>query len=237
MISDQLESIIGEPVKPKKNKIKKAMEYVAPFMQPRREEQLSQAYQLAVQNPDVRRAFTEATPEQQKALINRLSYHINAARRGTRLLRYSAGIVDTIDKLAIVPEDAAEGSIIGYPIGIALKLAQLPLKALHSLHYAVKAREPTAPVRDAAWETASLVVPGNVLDLTNRYAARAINYVPHHAARGFISELKGNNKKKKKNGFIDIAEGFRSKGQTLEDYADYQREKEQRHENEQAFAA
>jgi hypothetical protein len=218
-----------------KNKLAKVAGYIAPFRQPKKEVQISQAYQLAVQNPEVRQAFAQATPEQQKALIQRLAYHVQAARRGTRLLRYSAGLVDTVDKLAIPAEDAAEGSVLGYPIGIALKLAQMPIKALHSLHYAVKAREPTAPIRDAIWETASLVVPGHVLDLTNRYAARAVTYVPHHAAKGFITELRGKNKKKK--GFIDIAEGFRSKGQSIGDYEDYHKLREQKQNEERAFAA
>jgi hypothetical protein len=233
--------MILEEVVETKSKLSKAADYIAPFKQPKIGVQLGQAYQLAVQNPEVREAFSQATPEEQRALIDRLSYHVQAARRGTRLLRYSAGLVDTIDKLAVPTEDAAEGTIIGYPIGVALKLAQMPFKALHSLHYAVKAREPTAPVRDVAWEAASFVVPANIMDLSNRYADRAVKYVPHHAAKGFINELRS---KKKKRGFVDIAEGFRNRGQTPAEYESYQnqRGKENAEEgykdkDQQAFAA
>lgn len=110
-------------------------------------------------------------------------------RERHRVLRGLAGVADTIDKF-LVPVDMVADALLFLGVGLgpnALKEAlEWPLKVVHSIHYARTSGDWNAPLRDLAYELASVLVPGSVLDLTNRYANRADRFVEERVARRFL---------------------------------------------------
>ncbi len=160
----------------------------------------------------VKSIFNGTDSKYHNQLEDRLRYHLSETRAENRRLKYFGATVDTIDK-SLVPLDTfadAAGILtgIGYGISVGKELLELPFKIANTLYYTVKTREYTTPVKDLGYEVASFVVPGSLLDLTNRYSERVDKYVTKEAIRRFEKEVRAI-KAKKPQKLVDIAEEFR----------------------------
>ena len=165
---------------------------------------------IAKEYSDVKSIFNSANPKELSSLEKRLVYHVEEVSKENRKLRYFAKTADTVDRV-LVPIDAladAAGILtgIGYGISVSKELLEAPFKIANTLYYTAKTKEYLTPMKDLGYELLSFVIPGSLLDLTNRYIKRADKYTIKEAVRRFVKEVKD---KKEKPTLVDIAEEFR----------------------------
>ena len=160
---------------------------------------------------EVEEIFKETDEKYHGDLERRLLYHIDEVRKENKRLKYFGKTPDTIDRL-LVPIDViadAAGILtgIGYGISVGKELVEAPFKIANTLYYTAKTKEYTSPLKDLGYELLSFVVPGSLLDLTNRYTNRVDKYMVKEAVRRFVKEAK--DKSKKKPSLVDITEELR----------------------------
>lgn len=148
-----------------------------------------------LRRPDVRAALEGRSEEERRRLRGRLEELIAEAAADDWHLKVLAAGADTIDKF-LVPLDAVGDLLlfVGGPgiVTNAVKEAlELPAKVINTLYYAYRTGDLSVLWKDLFYELASILVPGSVLDLTNRYARRADRYIAGRAARSLLDELGG----------------------------------------------
>ena len=166
---------------------------------------------IARQSNEVRDIFEETDPRYHSELEERLAYHLDHTRQENRRLKYLGATADTLDK-ALVPVDIvadAAGILagLGYAVSLGKEILEAPVKIANTVYYAAKTKEFGAIVKDLGYELLSFIVPGSLLDLTNRYSQRVDKYVAKEAVRRFIKEVKAR-KENKKTTLVDITEEF-----------------------------
>ncbi len=106
--------------------------------------------------------------------------HLSAVRSEYARMRTMANAVDTLDKL-LMPIDAIGDSTLLTGIGVwitgAKEAIELPLKTINSLYYAYRTKEYGVPGKDFTYELFSILIPFGILDLSNRYASRANEFI------------------------------------------------------------
>lgn len=198
-------------VKTKADKIVRAGKavggYVAPYKYTPFEEHLEQARKYE----GVEDILDQYTGQDREFLENRLSYHLEETRLENKRLKYTGATTDLIDKKLVPLDIIADASSFigggGYGISAAKEMVELPVKLFNTIYYAKKTKDYKAILTDGLYEVASFIVPGSLLDLTNRYSNRVDKYVAKEAARRFVKEAKSS----KKGNVVRITEEFDQK--------------------------
>ncbi|MBI3051531.1 hypothetical protein HYY74_03670 [Candidatus Woesearchaeota archaeon] len=105
-------------------------------------------------------------------------------------LRRMAGYVDVADKL-LVPIDVVADYMkimggVGYGLSAAKEIAEAAFKLPYMAYYTVKTGDVVGTLGNLLWEGLSWLIPGSLLDLTNRYANQADSYIERTSADKFV---------------------------------------------------
>src|SRR3989344_3177149 len=131
----------------------------------------------------------------------RLRYHLERMAEETKNLYRFAKLVDTYDR-ALVPIDVVADYMkimggIGYGLSAGKEIVEAPVKAAYDLYYLGKTRDLKGFLYNIIYEGLSFLLPGSVLDLTNRYMKQADKHTVKKAVYQFLKEGKEKRKEEK----------------------------------------
>src|SRR3989344_6308567 len=181
------------------DKLKDAGKWAVPvFNTPNLEQQLAAAKAYEPVKALLARADSK---EAYDSLEARLRQHIEGINYDTRNLYRFAKIVDTYDKL-LVPVDVVADYMkimggIGYGLSAGKEIVEAPVKAAYDLYYLGKTRDLKGFLYNIIYEGLSFLLPGSVLDLTNRYMKQADKHTVKKAVYQFLKEGKEKRKEEK----------------------------------------
>ncbi|MBU0472068.1 MAG: hypothetical protein KKF89_02060 [Nanoarchaeota archaeon] len=145
------------------------------------------------ENKEVRQVF-KTSIEKNDYLRTNLKYSIQDSYEYHKNLRRFSQYIDTIDK-TLVPIDIVADTVsaIAYPIGVGVswlkEMVELGPKIAYLAYYTAKTKDFVGAMGSLLYEGISSIMPGSLLDLTNKYTKQADKYVLKRAANDFLVNI------------------------------------------------
>ncbi|HLD13023.1 MAG TPA: hypothetical protein VJB87_05550 [Candidatus Nanoarchaeia archaeon] len=174
------------------NKLRDAGKWAVPaLVSPNVDDQLAKAksydpVRLALQGSKSRDEYNR--------LEDVLRHHLVDTNAENGRLHHFAGLLDTYDH-ALVPVDAVADYMkimggSGFALSAAKEIVEAPAKMAYNSYYLGKTHDLMGFLKNIVYEGLSFLLPGSLLDLTNRYVHQADKYAVKQAVDRFDRDAK-----------------------------------------------